>query len=240
MNPRSLFLSAVSGLLFTFHPSSFLLAQGPLTPPGAPAPTMKTLDQIEPRKEVNAANVGLIPQGAMVERDTSVDLSGFKTVSLLLRNPDFTTATEIADAVNHDFGKSVASALDNSRVDINVADASAQSVSGLISRVQNLALLVHTPAKIIINERTGTMLSCRVRAKCVAMSAESTQTSSQALSKATLACIEDDSIRHSVGHAASARNRPSIPRLMAVPSSGRSHLPPIASRKGTLRRRENG
>jgi hypothetical protein len=51
------------------------------------------------RKEVNAANVGLIPQGAMVERDTSVDLSGFKTVSLLLRNPDFTTATDIADAV---------------------------------------------------------------------------------------------------------------------------------------------
>jgi flagellar P-ring protein precursor FlgI len=110
------------------------------------------------RKEVNAANVGLIPQGAMVERDTSVDLSGFKTVSLLLRNPDFTTATEIASAVNHDFGKTVASALDNSRVDINVADASAQSVSVLISRVQNLMLQVHTPAKIIINERTGTIV----------------------------------------------------------------------------------
>jgi len=110
------------------------------------------------RKEVNAANVGLIPQGAMVERDTSVDLSGFKTVSLLLRNPDFTTATEIASVVNQDFGKTVASALDSSRVDINVADASAKSVSALISRVQNLMLQVHTPAKIIINERTGTIV----------------------------------------------------------------------------------
>jgi len=110
------------------------------------------------RKEVNAANVGLIPQGAMVERDTSVDLSGFKTVSLLLRNPDFTTATEIADAVNHEYGRPVATALDNSRVDIDVAQASAQSVSTLISRVQNLVLNVHTPAKIIINERTGTIV----------------------------------------------------------------------------------
>jgi flagellar P-ring protein precursor FlgI len=110
------------------------------------------------RKEVNAANVGLIPQGAMVERDTSVDLSGFKIVSLLLRNPDFTTATEIADAVNHEYGRPVATALDNSRVDIDVAQASAQSVSTLISRVQNLVLNVHTPAKIIINERTGTIV----------------------------------------------------------------------------------
>ena len=96
-------------------------AQGPLALGGYSAGSGTN------RKEVNAANVGLVPQGGIVERDTSVDLSGFKTVSLLLRNPDFTTATEIADAVNHEFNKSVAAALDNSRVDINVADASAQS-----------------------------------------------------------------------------------------------------------------
>jgi flagellar P-ring protein FlgI len=45
------------------------------------------------RKEVNASNVGTIPEGAIIERDTAVDLSGFKTVSLLLHNPDFGTAT---------------------------------------------------------------------------------------------------------------------------------------------------
>jgi flagellar P-ring protein precursor FlgI len=127
-------------------------AQGPLVMGGYSAGTGAN------RKEVNAANVGLIPQGALVERDTSVDLSGFKTVSLLLRNPDFTTAMQIADAVNKEFSKPVASALDSTRIDISVAGASSQSVTDLISRVQNLSLSVHTPARIVINERTGTIV----------------------------------------------------------------------------------
>jgi flagellar P-ring protein FlgI len=109
-------------------------------------------------KEVNSTTVGSIPNGGIIERDTAVDLHDFKTVSLLLRNPDFTTAKQIADAVNAEFHKTVASALDSSRVDVNVADAGASSVPLLISRVQNLALSINTPAKIVINERTGTIV----------------------------------------------------------------------------------
>ena len=110
------------------------------------------------RKEVNASNVGTIPEGAIIERDTAVDLSGFKTVSLLLHNPDFATATSIADAINLEFHKTVAAALDSRRVDISVAGASEQSVPELIARVQKLVLKVQTPAKIVINERTGTIV----------------------------------------------------------------------------------
>ncbi len=109
-------------------------------------------------KEVNSTTVGTISNGGIVERDTAVDLSDFKKVSLLLRNPDFTTAKQIADAVNENFKKTVASALDSSRVDVDVADAGISSVPVLISRVQNLALSVSTPAKVVINERTGTIV----------------------------------------------------------------------------------
>jgi len=109
-------------------------------------------------KEVNSVTVGSIPNGGLVERDASVDLHDFKTVSLLLRNPDFTTAKQIADAVNQEFQKTVASALDSSRVDVSVADTGASSVPVLISRLQNLPLTVFTPAKIVINERTGTIV----------------------------------------------------------------------------------
>lgn len=109
-------------------------------------------------KQVNTPTVGMIPNGGIVERDTAVDLHDFKTVSLLLRNPDFTTAKEIADAVNGNFQKGVASALDSNRVDVNVAETGMNSVPDLISRVQNLSLVVHTPARIIVNERTGTIV----------------------------------------------------------------------------------
>jgi flagellar P-ring protein precursor FlgI len=127
-------------------------AQGPLVLGGYSAGSGAN------RKDVNAANTATIPDGAIIERDTAVDLSGFKTVSLLLHNPDFTTATDIANVVNGEFGKQVATALDSRRVDIDVANASAQSVPLLIARVQGLSLKVHTPAKIIVNERTGTIV----------------------------------------------------------------------------------
>ncbi len=109
-------------------------------------------------KTVNTPTVGIVPNGGIVERDTSVDLHDFKVVSLLLRNPDFTTARQIADAVNQDFHKPVASALDSTRVDVSVPEAGEASVPVLISRVQNLMLTVHTPAKVIVNERTGTIV----------------------------------------------------------------------------------
>jgi flagellar P-ring protein precursor FlgI len=109
-------------------------------------------------KEVNSVTVGSIPNGGIVERDTSVDLHGMKTVSLLLRNPDFTTAKQIADAVNQEFQKPIASAIDNARVDVAVEQAAAPSIPILISRMQNLSLSISTPAKIVLNERTGTIV----------------------------------------------------------------------------------
>ncbi len=52
--PSALLLTLLTAS-FILHPSSFLLAQGPLTPPGAPAPTMKTLDQLEARTPISSA-----------------------------------------------------------------------------------------------------------------------------------------------------------------------------------------
>jgi flagellar P-ring protein FlgI len=109
-------------------------------------------------KSVNHPTVARIAEGATVERDAAVDLSRFKTVSLLLQNPDFTGARDVADAINKDFGKPIATALDSRRIDVDVASSGSPSVPILISRVQNLSVSLHSPAKVVVNERTGTIV----------------------------------------------------------------------------------
>jgi flagellar P-ring protein precursor FlgI len=109
-------------------------------------------------KTVNHVTVGRIAEGAVVERDAAVDLSHFKTVSLLLQNPDFTAARDVAEVINKEFGRTVATTLDSRRIDVDVAASGVSSVPLLISRVQNLSIPFHSPAKVIVNERTGTVV----------------------------------------------------------------------------------
>jgi flagellar P-ring protein precursor FlgI len=109
-------------------------------------------------KSVNHPTVGRIAEGGIVEREAAVDLSRFRIVSLLLLNSDFTAARDIADAINAEFKKTIATALDSRRIDINVADSGVPSVPILISRVQNLSISFHSPAKVVVNERTGTIV----------------------------------------------------------------------------------
>jgi flagellar P-ring protein precursor FlgI len=142
-------------LLTAMHASDgdiYAEAQGPLTLGGY------TVGGGGNSKAVNHVTVGRIPAGGTVERDASLDLSRMMTVSLVLREPDFAAARDVTAAINQDFGKPVASFVDSRRVDVNVAQSGIASVPLLISRVQSLAVLVHPPAKVVMNERTGTIV----------------------------------------------------------------------------------
>jgi flagellar P-ring protein precursor FlgI len=142
-------------LLTAMHASDGAIygeAQGPLTLGGY------TVGGGGNSKAVNHVTVGRIPGGATVERDTSLDLAHLTTVSLVLREPDFTAARDVTNAINQDFGKNVASFVDSRRVDVSVAQSGIASVPLLISRVQSLAIMVHPPAKVVMNERTGTIV----------------------------------------------------------------------------------
>jgi flagellar P-ring protein precursor FlgI len=127
-------------------------AQGPLTIGGYSEGVAGSV------KTVNHVTVGRIAEGAIVERDTAVDLSHFRTVSFLLRNSDFTAARDAAAVINKEFGKAVAIAIDSRRIDVDVAESGEASVPILISRIQNLAIDFHTTAKVVVNERTGTIV----------------------------------------------------------------------------------
>jgi flagellar P-ring protein precursor FlgI len=127
-------------------------AQGPLTLGGY------TVGGAGNAKQVNHVTVGRVPAGGIVERDTSIDLKHLKVLSLALRDPDFTAARDVANAINQEFGKELAAALDSRHVDVNVEQSGVSSVPTLIAQVQNLTVSIHPPAKVIMNERTGTIV----------------------------------------------------------------------------------
>jgi flagellar P-ring protein precursor FlgI len=130
----------------------YAVAQGPLVIGGYAE------GQSGNSRKVNHPTTGRIAEGALVERDVAVDLSHFKTVSLLLLNSDFTAARDVSDAINKDFGKPIANAIDSRRIDVDVAASGSSSVPILISRVQNLSITFRPPAHVVVNERTGTIV----------------------------------------------------------------------------------
>jgi flagellar P-ring protein precursor FlgI len=127
-------------------------AQGPLTLGGYSAGGSGN------SKQVNHPTVGRIPNGGTVERDTAIDLNRLSTVSLVLRDADFTSAREISNVINRQFGKSISTVVDSRQINVNISNSGASSVPDLISEIQNLSISVHPPAKVVINERTGTIV----------------------------------------------------------------------------------
>jgi flagellar P-ring protein FlgI len=109
-------------------------------------------------KIVNHLTVGRVPEGGIVERDTAISLASMTTVSLLLRDPDFGAATDIAAAINKEMGKSAAQVVDSRRVDITGITAGPGVVPDLMARLGDLTVSIHPPAKVVVNERTGTIV----------------------------------------------------------------------------------
>jgi len=105
--------------------------------------------------QVNHPTSGRIPEGAIIERNLAVDLSQMKKLSLLLGQSDFGTAENAADAINKALGSQVAAALDSRRVEINVGG---RNVPELLAQVQSLTIAVNQPARVAVNERTGTVV----------------------------------------------------------------------------------
>jgi flagellar P-ring protein precursor FlgI len=104
----------------------------------------------------NQATSGRVPGGALVERSVGVDLSAGPLL-LALRRPDFTTADRIALAVNGALGAGAARALDPAAVEVQLP-AGADPVA-LLARIEALEVIPDTRAKVVVSERTGTIVA---------------------------------------------------------------------------------
>jgi flagellar P-ring protein FlgI len=133
----------------------YAAAQGPLTIGGYSAGATGN------SKQVNHPTVGRIPAGGLVERDTAVDLQKLGRISLLLSDSNFKTANDIASAINSELGKPAARAMDGRRIEINAEVAGESSLTGLLARVEAVQVELHPRARVVVNERTGTIVMGR-------------------------------------------------------------------------------
>lgn len=106
----------------------------------------------------NHPTVGTIAAGAMVERSIPFDLFQSKKVRIVLRKPDFTTMTRVVSKINGELGRPLAVAIDGGAVEIPVSEEFIRDPIGLMSKLENLEVEQDRAAKIVVNERTGTII----------------------------------------------------------------------------------
>ncbi len=138
--------------LFGADGNIFALAQGPVavggfTAQGAAATVTR-----------GVPTAGRIANGAIVEREINFNLAGAQNLRLSLRNPDLTTASRIADAVNRYIGMNVAVTADPSTVNLSIPASYPKGVVGLLADVEQLKVDPDDVAKVIIDEQSGVIV----------------------------------------------------------------------------------
>ena len=107
-------------------------------------------------KQMNHPTTARLPSGALVERTVPFDLSQMKTVRVILNDADFHTAERMAGAINSVLGTSRAHVADSRRVEI--AAGPAEDLPALLDRIEAVEIEVFPRAKVVVNERTGTVV----------------------------------------------------------------------------------
>jgi flagellar P-ring protein precursor FlgI len=142
----------------------YALAQGPISIGGFTAGN----DTASVAK--NHPTVGQIINGGLVEREIPTEVVHNNAVELLLREPDFTSSARMAQAINAVFTNSC-EAIDSTTVRVRIPPGMEGAPIPFIARLESIELEPDTPARVIINERTGTIVATsRIRISACAVS----------------------------------------------------------------------
>ena len=111
----------------------------------------------------NHPTVGRVPGGGQMEKELHGDVVRRGEITILLDNPDFTTAGRITDVINSNFGytaegRPYARAESPQAVSVQVPSHFERQQVEFISRIQQLEVRPDTEAKVVFNERTGTVV----------------------------------------------------------------------------------
>ncbi len=107
---------------------------------------------------INTPTVGMIPNGATVEKEVASDFNKNDHITLNLRKPSFTTVKNIVRAINKVFGPNVAKAINKGRVVVRAPQDSQQRVT-MMSMLEDIKVAEgRKPARVVFNSRTGTIV----------------------------------------------------------------------------------
>ncbi|MBX7137150.1 MAG: flagellar basal body P-ring protein FlgI [Oligoflexia bacterium] len=106
----------------------------------------------------NHPTVATIALGASVERAIPFDLFQSQRVRIVLREPDFSTVTNMVSRINAEVGRPLAVAVDGASVEVAIVEQALRDPVGFLSRVENIQVDPDTSARVVVNERTGTVI----------------------------------------------------------------------------------
>jgi flagellar P-ring protein precursor FlgI len=130
----------------------YAVAQGPVSVGGF------SVSQGGDSAQKNHPTVGLIAKGGTVEREIPFDLFSAGQVKIVLRDPDFVTITRVQKTVNEFMGPGSAKAVDSASVVVPLDHTVSNSPIELISKLEQLMIEPDSSAKVVVNERTGTII----------------------------------------------------------------------------------
>jgi flagellar P-ring protein precursor FlgI len=134
----------------------YVVAQGPISLGGFQADAPGGGASIQK----NHVTMGRIPSGGIVEREVLLDPFGGDFMEIVLDRPNFETAANVASAINVVFGSGVARARDGGTVLVPVGRIPADlDPVGFAARVEQIRVDVAREARVVINERTGTVVA---------------------------------------------------------------------------------
>jgi flagellar P-ring protein FlgI len=105
------------------------------------------------------ATTGRIPEGGIVERELELAFNDKRSFRMALNQPDFTTASRVERTINQELGGKYATATDSATIDVIIPTYYEKKVVELIANVENFKVVADVHAKIVINERTGTLVA---------------------------------------------------------------------------------
>ncbi len=133
----------------------YVLAQGALTVGGF------SVSGTQAQAQKNIATVAQVPGGGIVERAVPFEFNSQDSLILTMHSPDFSTTNQVVDRINTALGGNFARSVDVGTVNLDIPNDFKGNIVPLMASLENIEVVPDTAAKIVVDEKTGTIIMGR-------------------------------------------------------------------------------